>query len=103
MAESEKISAAVKRLSWLPTEWAYKGFVILGLMASLWLQSHYVTRERYEADQKSQVERNNKVDYTLVSLDKSLAILIEQQKIREAQDRELADHEARLRVLENRR
>ena len=99
-SEGKTVGEVARRSGWMPAEWAFRAVVVLGLAANLWMQTHYVTVDRYERDQATQREHNAKLDATMVSLDKSLVVLVEQQKTQAIQDAQLADHEKRLRALE---
>lgn len=78
--------------SWLKqhgAEWIYRAIVVAGLAALAWLNSNYVTRAEFDQTR-----------VTIAGIERTLAIMVEQNKVNDRQDTALQDHEVRLRTLE---
>ena len=74
----------------------YRCGAILGIVAVLYLQNHYVTKESYEADKKDFMATQQKISEVLARME-------EKNSVNARQDERLGDHETRIRILENRR
>lgn len=73
----------------------YKVGSFLGIVGILWLNSHYVTVERFEATNKENTEQHLIINESLNKIALTLAIM-------ENNSVAIKDHEARLRAVETR-
>jgi len=88
-------------------DWIRAALVICALAAMQWLNSNYVRKEIYDADRKEQIAQDQKLTETLgqeqtllTKMDGSLTAL--KETILTQHQKELEDHENRLRDLEKR-
>lgn len=70
-------------------EWIYRTLLLLGVVAVLWLNSRYVTRDEF-----------NLVQNDVSEIKVTLRLMAEQNKVNDRQDEILRDIEQRLRVVE---
>jgi hypothetical protein len=79
----------------LSPEWLWRYAVAGALVANLYLQSRYVSREEYVNDKRELSQSLTHLNITISSLNISLELLKQSAG-------QLGDHEARLRFLERR-
>jgi regulatory protein YycI of two-component signal transduction system YycFG len=79
----------------LSPEWIWRYLVALFLIANVYLQSRYVTREEYSADKKELSNSLLALNMTITSLKIPLELLKQSAG-------QLGDHETRIRILERR-
>jgi hypothetical protein len=77
----------------LTPEWIWRYLVAFALVANLYLQSRYVTRDEYVSDKKELSQALTALNTTMVGNNTALELL-KQSSL------QLGDHEARLRLLE---
>ena len=74
----------------------YRFGLAICLIGVLYLQNHYVTKETYESDKKEFMATQTRISEVLARME-------EKNSVNNRQDEKLADHEVRIRTLENRR
>ena len=85
--------------------------ILVGVVANLWLKASFVDQDTYLKDKAEQSNRENSYTITqkayqdattthLNKLETTIMLIREQNKRNDDQDKMLADHESRLRVLE---
>ena len=72
----------------------YKVASLGGIICIMWLNSHYVTIERFETFTSEQVVLHTKITEAISSINTSLVLLQNNSK-------QLEDHESRIRILEH--
>ncbi len=72
---------------------AYRAVVLLGMVALMWMNGHYVTRLEYEKFQEKNGAEHLAIQTTINQISTAIALLSEQKVV-------LSDHENRLRALE---
>jgi small-conductance mechanosensitive channel len=83
---------------WIDPVW--KGLMLLGVAAVLWLNQNYLTRvefKEHRAETESEIHATNK---RLVDIEKTLAVIAEKMVNDARQDSILMDIERRLREIE---
>ncbi len=94
-------------------DWIHRGAILLGLLAILWLNGRYVTRQEFqnyiELNSKATKEFNERLDSRLSDLNEKF-ILIKENTARIDQKLQLdrttvvvQDHEGRIRDLEKKK
>lgn len=71
-------------------EWMYRGVVITGLCAGMYLKQNFVTKEEFEAN-----------DTRLRKVEDAIIEFTDTQKLNMVQAQQIQDHEGRIRVLES--
>lgn len=71
-------------------EWIYRGLVISGLCAGMYLKQNYVTKDELDVDES----RLRKVEDAIIEF-------TDTQKLNMVQAQQIQDHEGRIRVLES--
>lgn len=87
-------------------EWIYRGVMVLGIAAILWLNQNYVTRSEFIAKMSaldSQNDSDNKANMSAhLSLQAGISDIATTMKLMAATTAKTDDHEMRLRVVESR-
>lgn len=87
-------------------EWIYRGVMVLGIAAILWLNQNYVTRSEFIAKMAaldSQNDSDNKANISAhLSLQSGISDIATTMKLMAATTAKTDDHEMRLRVVESR-
>lgn len=83
-------------------EWFYRAILLSGVCGLLFLNSRYVTHEAFDTQSKSTRIDFEMISQRVTSMDKTIALMAEQNLVNNRQDKLLEDHEARLRALERR-
>jgi len=74
---------------------AYRLVLLCCSFAVLYLQNNFVPRKTYEADRKEMLKAQSEMAQILTTME-------ERNKVNDRQDKQLEDHENRLRSLERR-
>lgn len=72
-------------------EWGYRIILAILVAATLYLKNNYASHEEVGL-----------VGERVVKIETALAVLVEQNKVNDRQDRQLEDHESRIRDMERR-
>lgn len=87
-------------------EWIYRGVMVLGIAAILWLNQNYVTRSEFIAKMAAldnQNDADNKANISAhLSLQSGISDIATTMKLMAATTAKTDDHEMRLRVVESR-
>ncbi len=89
-------------------EWIRFGLVIAFVLGTSWLSTHYVSQEQYRTDLEATEKWRNETTKNLKDLTAAVsalatAVKVESEQVNIHQDKLLADHEARIRALEDNR
>lgn len=88
--------------------WVKDVAIVFGMVGILYLNGHYVTTERFEAYQKGNDLAHQSIQTTLISVDKTLALmqrnneqLIENEKSIQLHNSRIAELDARIKAIES--
>lgn len=77
-------------------EWIWRHVIAAAMVASLFLNSHYVTKEEYLSDKKELAHTLGQLNQSIIGFNLSLELLKQTAG-------QLGDHEMRIRALEQRK